>query len=561
MSNVSGACITCGAGFEVADGDMKLYEKISPVFDGKKYSILMPESCPDCRERDRLAFRNESTLYKRNCDLTGKGIVSTYSKNVPFKIYSQEAFWGDDWDPMEHGKEFDFKRPFFDQFAELMLVAPRLSIVNKQSQNSDYCNFSFANKNCYLLFGSHYEEDCLYGGYSTKNKNCMDYFWLYQCELCYESAFCSNCYGCTFLERCEQSSGCHFCYDLKGCKDCLFSSGLRAKQYYIFNVQKTKREYEDYLKGLKMSSFIQLEKLKKGWDDYRRKNVIYRDVYQVNCQNCEGTNHQNCKNLKYCSFCTDCEDCIYGFQMDATYSSIDCNQMGYDRCELCYNTCGHNGAFHCFCSDSCWHSSDVFYSNLCFSSKDLFACIGLRQKQYCIFNKQYSKDEYEKLVARIAEYMVNTGEWGKFFPPSLRPYSYNESVAQEFFPTDKRNALKLGFKWKDDIDEFEQGISAYTIPDDVADAGDEITDKILRCEISGRPYKIVPQELNFYKKMHLPVPRVSPKERLRERFKFKAMRKLFEINCSNCSKSIKSVFDKNEVQNVYCEECYLESVY
>lgn len=513
-------CKQCSSKFEITSDDERLYEKVAPVFDGKKYAITMPEFCPDCREMNRLAFRNESTLYKRKCDLTGESIISTYSENSSFKVYSQEAFWGDGWNALDYGRAFDFTRPFFEQFGELMKVVPRLSIVNKQSENSDYCNFSFANKNCYLLFGSHYEEDCLYGGYSTKDKNCVDYFWLYSCELCYESAFCSNCYKCIFTERSEQCSECSFCYDLKGCKNCLFSSGLRNKQYFIFNEQKTKEQYFEYLKSLEMSSYEQLEKLKEGWNKYRKENVIFRDVYQVNCQNCEGSNHQNSKNLKNCFSCTDCEDCNYGFQMDQTYSSIDCNQMGYDRCELCYNVCGNNGTFHGFCEDSCWHCSDIFYSNLCFSSRNCFGCIGLRQNEYCIFNKQYSKEEYEKLAAKIAEHMIETGEWSQFFPTELRPFAYIESVAQEFFP------MK--------IDEKEQ-------------------DKKL--------FKLTPQELKFYKQMGLPEPRIAPRERLSNRFKFKAQCKFIDRNCSKCGKDIRTVYGLECAKNVYCEECYLKKVY
>lgn len=554
-------CEQCGVSFLVSRDDEVLYGKIAAVFDGKKYPPLLPEICPDCRQKNRLAYRNESTLYKRNCDLNCEQIVSTYHQNSPFKIYSQRAFWSDDWNALDYGKDFDFSRPFFEQFAELMKVVPRLSIVNKQSENSDYCNYSFANKNCYLLFGSHYEEDCLYGGYSTKDKDCLDYFWLYSCELCYEAAFSSNCYKCTFIERSEQCGECYFCYDLKSCKNCLFSSGLRNKQYYIFNEQKTKEEYFKYLESLKLSSFKQLEKLKEGWNKYRKENVIYRDVYQINCQNCEGTNHQNSKNLRACVSCTDCEDCVYGYQMDATYSSIDCNQMGYDRCELCYNVCGHNGVFHGFCCDSCWHSSDIFYCNLCFSSKNLFGCIGLRQNEYCIFNKQYTKDEYEKLAAKIAEHMIETGEWGQFFSHNLRPFAYNESVAMEFFPMIKNEVSSLGWSWRDNIDQIETNFSDYKIPDDIVDVDNEILDKILKCEITGRPYKIIPQELKFYKLLGLPVPRICPKERLARRFKFKAQNKFIDRECFSCKKKISTVYDLESVTKIYCENCYMQVVY
>lgn len=558
---MSEKCELCKGSFEIEKAYIELASRLAPVFDGKKYEFLLPKFCPTCRQRERVAFRNENTLYKRKCDLTGEHVVALYPADSPYKVYSQEAFWSDKWNAKDYGRDFDFSHTFFDQFKDLMLAVPRLSIVNKQSENSDYCNYSFANKNCYLLFGSHYEEDCLYGGYSTKNKNCMDYFWLYQCELCYESAFSNNCYKCAFIERSEQCNDCYFCYDLKGCKNCLFSYGLRNKQYSIFNESKSKEEYEAYFAKLKMSSHVQLEKLKEGWEKFRRENVIYKAVYQVNCQNCEGTNHQNSKNLKHCFACSDCEDCIYGSQMDATVSSLDCSQMGYDPCELCYNVIGHNGAFHSICCDSCWHSSDIYYCNLCFSSKNCFGCIGMRQNEYCILNKQYTKDEFEKMAAKIAQHMIKTGEWGKFFTSELRPFAYNESVANDFFPMTKEEVKSIGFAWKDDIDHFEEAPSDYKISDSIEDVDDDILSKVLTCDVSGRPYKIVKQELNFYRKMNLPVPKVAPKERLTCRFKFKAQHVLFERKCSNCGLDLKTVFDEKFAKKIYCDKCYLSQTY
>jgi hypothetical protein len=39
------------------------------------------------------------------------------------------------------------------------------------------------------------------------------------------------------------------------------------------------------------------------------------------------------------------------------------------------------------------------------NSSNLFGCIGLRGKEYCILNKQYTKEEYEALVPKIIEKM------------------------------------------------------------------------------------------------------------------------------------------------------------
>ena len=37
--------------------------------------------------------------------------------------------------------------------------------------------------------------------------------------------------------------------------------------------------------------------------------------------------------------------------------------------------------------------------------------------------------------------MITTGEWGEFFPSSLSPFGYNETVAQEYFPMSREDIL------------------------------------------------------------------------------------------------------------------------
>ncbi|MDP2669631.1 MAG: hypothetical protein Q8O99_01100 [bacterium] len=38
----------------------------------------------------------------------------------------------------------------------------------------------------------------------------------------------------------------------------------------------------------------------------------------------------------------------------------------------------------------------------------MFGCSNLRNKQYCIFNKQYTQEEYEQLVPKIITHMQET---------------------------------------------------------------------------------------------------------------------------------------------------------
>ena len=85
-----------------------------------------------------------------------------------------------------------------------------------------------------------------------------------------------------------------------------------------------------------------------------------------------------------------------------------------------------------------WDGSDILYSdNLMDKCSYCFGCVGLRTGEYCIFNKQYTKAEYETLVPKIIAHMQETGERGEFLHPSLSPFGYNETVVQEFLPAEK----------------------------------------------------------------------------------------------------------------------------
>ena len=97
-------------------------------------------------------MRNERILYNRKCNLTGTPIVSIFSKDSQYTVFSQDAWWSDKWDQLEHGQEFDFERPFFDQLKELQLKQPRIALLGKDSENSEYTNHSAHNRDCYLGF-------------------------------------------------------------------------------------------------------------------------------------------------------------------------------------------------------------------------------------------------------------------------------------------------------------------------------------------------------------------------------------------------------------------------
>ena len=89
-----------------------------------------------------MAWRNERTLYKRKCDASEKQIISVYSPESPYTVYDQKERRSDKWNPLDYGQEYDASRSLFDQLHELMLKVPRVSIVNTNSENSEYTNYA-----------------------------------------------------------------------------------------------------------------------------------------------------------------------------------------------------------------------------------------------------------------------------------------------------------------------------------------------------------------------------------------------------------------------------------
>jgi hypothetical protein len=58
-------CRISGEEFIITDKDLEFYDKVSPIFGGKKYSIPSPTLCPDERARRRYAYRNNRHVYLR----------------------------------------------------------------------------------------------------------------------------------------------------------------------------------------------------------------------------------------------------------------------------------------------------------------------------------------------------------------------------------------------------------------------------------------------------------------------------------------------------------------
>ncbi len=560
-------CRLCQAMFEVDEEDLHLYEEISPTFNGKKELIPPPTLCPSCRSQRRLAWRNERTLYKRTCDASRKSTLSVFSPDKPFKVYSVEQWYGDAWDPKSYGRDFDFNRPFFPQFRELMEAVPQLALSVTNNQNSDYVNQAGWLKNCYLIFEADFAENCMYSHHIVDSRSTLDVLQASSLELCYECVFCRNSYNLRYSQQCENCSDSWFLKNCVGCRNCFGCMNLRNKEFHIYNQKYSEDEYREKLASMHLDSYSALKVLREQFVAFAQQ---FPNQYYYGTQNENSTgnylwNTQNCRNCYEIQECQDCKHVVNSRFMKRVHdTTVFGSQKGV---EYCYENheigdAVRNVAF----SDQIWTGvSNVYYSKLCLqSSHDLFGSMGLRHSSYCILNKQYTKEEYENLVPRIIEHMRKTGEWGEFFPIEISPFAYNETLASVHFPMEQKEVDARGWKWKDiQVEEpkVDQIVEASDLPETIAEVSDDIVNSAVRCEKSGRLFKIIKQELDFYRQQNLPLPHVHPDERHLERVALRNPRTLYARTCMKCQKPIETTYAPDRSEIVHCEECYLNEVY
>ena len=422
-------CQNCKKAFIIEPEDFSFYEKIC---------VPPPTWCWQCRAMRRMSHRNMHYLYKRICAATGKTIFTLLPPKAPMPVYSRTYWASDAWDAASYAMDYDFNRPFFEQIRDLYHAVPWTPPFCHDAVNSEYCQAAWV-KNCYLCFDTGFVEDSAYSVTLHHSKQCLDTINCESCELCYYCINTNSSYKTFFSRNCTSCIEVWCSQDCIGCTNCFGCTGLRNKNYHIFNKPYTKDAYTKALIEMKLDSWAGLQKARREaahiWAAYP---VKYR--HSVRATDCTGDYLYNADKLRNCFFAGNAQNCansqsiIYGPIKD----SMDATSCGV-AVELFYETiCSGVNSSRVFFSFDTESVAECQYVINCSQSNDLFGCVGLRSKQYCILNKQYSKEAYGLLKQKIIEHMSampytdaqrRVYAYGEFFPPDMSPYGYGETQA------------------------------------------------------------------------------------------------------------------------------------
>jgi hypothetical protein len=561
-------CQNCKSKFVIDEEDFNFYEKIK---------VPPPTFCVECRRMRRFAQTNEIVLYKRKCDLTGKDIFSMYCPDTVFPVYETSEWYSDKWDPYQYGMDFDETKPFLEQLFELQKIVPRMALVQQGTAiNSIYSHRVSYPKNSYMVFRSSYPEDCLYEYNGKYSKNCVDSSWIFDSELCYECVNIKNCYNLRFSQESNDCRDSLFLYACRNCSDCVGCVNLVNGKYCIWNQQYSQAEYFEKLKNLKLNTYTGIEKIKKEFEKFIKRFPI-KAIASIKSEKVLGNWFSNCKNVRKSYDCIDVKDGKYLFMVFGAEDCMDYYEWG-NKAEQIYESvnCGMNIARLYFCNQ-CWMGAiDLYYCNSCPGAKNCFGCIGLKKGEYAILNKKYSKEEYYLLKEKIIEqmkavpYLDKQGikyYFGEFFPVEFSDFAYNETIANYHFPLSRAEALSKGYKWTDkEKKEYKPTLLAKNLPETIGNVDNSILNEIIECEEKNNlestgAFRITQNELNFYRKMDLPLPRACFNIRYWRRMNKRPQLKLQKRFCTKCNLEVETIYDESYAPIIYCEKCYQQEVY
>lgn len=327
------------------------------------------------------------------------------------------------------------------------------------------------------------------------------------------------------------------------------------------NEQLSEKDYRNKVADIAWDDYLAVKHLKEEFMQLVRSQP-QAELRGFENSGCSGDFLQHSVQAENCFDCSEIRDCLNCYGVKGANDCLDLYSWGAQS-ELIYGSSriGYSSK-NIICSHLVFSGCEnIEYSSNCHSSKDCFGCVGLKSKQYCILNKQYSKAEYFSLRERIVRQMNTNGEqqaYGTPLPYKLSHHPYNFSDAMLYFPLSKSEALRRGASWHEEEETNTKASRSWeTLPGKTSEISDDILQESFSCETSAKIYRITKRELQAYRARNIPVPREHWRERLLKRIALLNPPRLHERVCPRTSRKITSSFPNTENWIVWERETYL----
>ncbi|MCB0346868.1 MAG: hypothetical protein KDD66_17250, partial [Bdellovibrionales bacterium] len=229
--------------------------------------------------------------------------------------------------------------------------------------------------------------------------------------------------------------------------------------------------------------------------------------------------------------------------------------------EQLHNSVSNAHGYNCFATVDATEASEqlyTFYSSA--GAENQFGCVAIKKKKNCILNTEYSESEYKRLKQKLIAHMKDTGEWGKFFPASMSPFYFQETAGYTYFPLTEEEAKRRSLNWRKESPSAADlaGVNAVDAAALDALTLSERKGAAVKCEVSGRPFKLTLAELKMYEKLGALVPTDHPDERHKRHVHSRGGFELFERFCEQTGEPILTTYSPDTPFVIWSNSAYAE---
>jgi len=527
----------------------------------RKYNVPPSKIEPETRMSYLTGFAaGFSPWWKK--DIDGDVILSSVHPDSPIQI-QKDIDW-DNADFKDKTLDYDHSRSFFDQLWDLRLIVPEKASKSTACTNC-VAIAAYKSVDSYMACGSmtthcHYcytmvngedsidvasGEESIRSFYVTGSKKIVD------CEFVFESSDCMN------------SS---FLFDCHNCEFCFGATNKHHKKFLWFNQQLNEQDWKERRAKVDLGCRSSIEEHKEKFYDLMKTDAIWPETFAHGNEDSTGDHLFGCVRCQDCYWqmrCTDLYRCWFGLENRG--------------CSYCLAPAWAQNCY--FCSGSTQSSNNQFcmggtkmmnceYCSVCIDCENCFGCFGLKRAQFCIFNKQYSEDEYWQTVDQIKCKMLDDGICGEFLPAKFSPVGFGHSIGQVYFGYSDQDLKQMGGV-KYDINKGTvlapkqikgNRASMSELPDCIDDIDQEkFVNVPIHDESLGRDYSVIKSEFEVYKKKRWPFPRRHFISRLTDLIRHSNSPHKESRQCSSCQVDIVTYKNlKFPERKVYCRECYLK---
>ncbi len=424
-------------------------------------------------------------------------------------------------------KEYDPNINFFLQLSSLRKSCKLPHILRWWPvENSNYAGTVWYSNNVYLsfevfacdkvLYSVNVKDSCDYILNSTMvgswSHNVFQSFWIFNSSDIFYSIAVTDSYNVFFS------------INLLNCEECIWCQNLEYKKYCINNKQYEKKEYFEKKKNILKNKNLfstYYEAIKEKPYNLWSENTKWQ--LAINCQNSE--------NIYLSHRLTDSHNTVFVGTETWNSCMYDVASAWAPYWNHYYGMLWAGRWDHYYCSYSIEWCNNIYYSYFMIDCSFCLWCVGLKNKSYCILNKQYTKEERYQKVDEIFAQMEADGALWQFFPAIMNPFYFNDTAAYLIDSSfTKEEVVAKWYLWRDEPIKVDVPSNAEIVNSSdlwkyewfdsewnrVIDSN--ILEKVIQ-DNDWNVWKVVKSEYDFLLKYGLPLPRKHWLDRIKDNFR------------------------------------------